>query len=284
MTSRRRKILLSIGALFMLALAVLLFQRQALLQDYSFGQIAFVSYGKDTSTINLMDADGAHLASVRSAVGSSDVCCPAWSPDGQQLAYAVERYESIGPVSTLDSINLLNPTNGQETSTACRLWGEAKCEGRGVRSLQWTNGGKCFHWITKDSLMYFEKTIPAANFIDTQDEHQCKPFAPYLHQYAIGLSRELTYSPDRRYYLEAMYHQQLNKFESFLVSTSGMSLSLGLKLVTSFAWSPNSSHLAFTMADIQSSDQAIRSLYLLRIADSATSTMTANLDVKGNPT
>ena len=148
------------------------------------------------------------------------------------------------------------------------------------------NGGKCFHWITKDSLMYFERTIPATNTINAQEESTCRPVAPYLSQYAIGFSRELTYSPDRRYYLEAMYHQQSNRFESFLVSTEGISVSLGLDFITSFAWSPDARQLAFTRANLGLSEAANspQALYLVDIADPVPQPLVTDLDVKQDPT
>ncbi|MDO4250963.1 MAG: translocation protein TolB, partial [Moraxella sp.] len=60
--------------------------------DFS-GRIAFVeetgSPANKTSTLKVMDADGQNVITLHSERGS--IFSPAWSPDGKQLAYAVQR-------------------------------------------------------------------------------------------------------------------------------------------------------------------------------------------------
>jgi Tol biopolymer transport system component len=282
MTSRWRKILLGMAACLLLILAVHWLQRRALLQEFTFGQIAYASNGERASKINLMDVNGVHLATVRSVVDPSYVCCPVWSPNGEQLAYAVTDYDSACLGTALDSINFLNLTNGQEIDVNYQDKGEYGCTMRDIRNLELSDDGKCFRWITNGSTNFYMITRPATNTINEQAESSCWQYILPLYKYTIGFNRELTYSPDGHYYLEAVYQRRSNKFESYLVSTDGMSVSLGLGFITAFAWSPDAQQFVFTKTNPNESTN--EALYLVHIADLVPQPLVTDVDVNRDPT
>lgn len=86
--------------------------------DFS-GRIAFVEETGDprnkTSTLKVMDADGQNVTTLFEVQGS--IFSPTWSPDGKQLAYAVQRPKGL-PVIYIHGVDggqqqLVTPFRGQ---------------------------------------------------------------------------------------------------------------------------------------------------------------------------
>lgn len=252
MTSHWRKILLGVVICLVLVLVVLWFQHRASLQDDSLGQIAYESYDDQESAIYLMNPDGSHRSQVMLVKAFSLVCCATWSNDGKQLAYAVQHYDPTSPTTVVESINVFDVATHRQMAIKCTTYPGYPCSGRGVYRLRWSREDKCFHWITMDSTTSFVREIPISTEADSGEGSSCGKDLPSLYIYAIGLHRDFTYAPNGKWYLQAEYYYEEKKFHSFLVSTSGISRELGVGMVRWFAWSPDSTYLAFTFIDLYS--------------------------------
>ncbi len=229
-----------------------------------------------------MNPDGSYRSQVVSVKTFSSVCCAAWSADGKKLAYAVQQYDPTSPTSVVESINYFDLTTRRHTVVKCNTYSGYPCWERGVFRLRWSHEGQCFAWITGDSTMDFIREIPISTEIDSGEGSTCGKDLPFLDIYTIGLHRDFTYSPNGKWYLQAMYYSDDNKFRSFLVSTSGISTSLGMGMVRWFDWSPDSTYLAFTFFDYTGRSQNL--LYLMGVNDAQPQPIITELDVKGDPT
>lgn len=282
MTPRWRRLLPSIVAFFMLVLILLLAQHLASPQDDSSGQIAYESSDEQESAIYLMNPDGSRRSQVMLVKTFSSVCCAAWSSDGKRLAYAVQQYDPTSPTSLVESVNVFDLATRRHTAIKCSTYPGYLCSGRGVFRLRWSREDQCFAWITKDSTRTFLREIPISTEIDSGEDSSCGKDLPFLDIYTIGLHRDFTYSPNGKWYLQAVYYAEDNEFRSFLVSTSGISISLGVGMVRWFDWSPNSTHLAFTFFDYTGKSQ--NPLFLMGVNDAQPHLIITELDVKGDPT
>ncbi len=282
MTSRWHKILFGLAACLLLILVAIGVQRNASLRNEPSGQIAYESFDDQESAIYLMNPDGSQRSQVMSVNAFSLVCCATWSTDGKQLAYAVQKYDPTSPTSVVETIDIFDAATRRQTAVKCSTYLGHSCSDRGVFRLRWSRGDQCFTWITHDSMTDFLREIPAKSGANDEGSVPCGKDLPWIDGHTVlGFNEDFTYSPDRKWFLRAGLSTEM-EYHSYLFSTSGISRELGAEMIRWFAWSPDSTFLAFTLFDDTVANK--NPLYLMSVNDKRPLPVIAELYVKGDPT
>ena len=130
--------------------------------------------------------------------------------------------------------------------------------------------------------MDFLREIPIKSGSSDKDSSPCGKDLPWIDGIVVlGFNEDFTYSPDRKWFLRASLSTEM-KYHSFLFSTTGISRELGAEMIRWFAWSPDSTFLAFTLFDDTTANK--NPLYLMSVNDEQPLPIITELYVKGDPT